>query len=79
MEFMFNPNVDLYSGNFSKGVLFFGVYGYADTQYTITLFTQGKLKALYSSHIRPVPGVSDVTFCPQAKNSFENYRSYNSP
>lgn len=41
VTFVSNPNIDLFTGNITTGTLYFGVYGYRETKYTITLNTQG--------------------------------------
>jgi hypothetical protein len=58
MQYIYNPNINLMTGNFTSGVFFMAVYGFSDTKYTITLNTQGPIM-LYDRQILtpnfPVP------------------------
>eukprot|EP00029_Vermamoeba_vermiformis_P000025 TRINITY_DN1002_c0_g1_i1.p1 TRINITY_DN1002_c0_g1~~TRINITY_DN1002_c0_g1_i1.p1 ORF type:complete len:248 (+),score=28.24 TRINITY_DN1002_c0_g1_i1:20-763(+) len=49
-KYIYNPNIDLNTGNYSNGILYVGIYGYTNTKYTITLNAQGPI-TLYDRQV----------------------------
>jgi hypothetical protein len=41
-KYIYNPNIDLRTGNYTNSILYVGIYGYSNTKYSIVLNAQGK-------------------------------------
>jgi hypothetical protein len=42
-KYIYNPNIDLRTGNYTNSILYVGIYGYSNTKYSIVLNAQGPI------------------------------------